>query len=167
VRQDGETKADAKVQPNGKALVPKYVKLRGKPLDYVAIDENQLSKEDLKSLKFSMQKATQVPIKLEVDSNLLCFLCGGNYDCTRCIVCGASFDKPDKLKNHIRKHSDEELMIDCARCRDRFKFMAKHSYTSTRIQEKENGNDTPVFNGLQNFMPPPMPLRGQDTKIKG
>jgi len=93
VRQDGEIKGDTKaLQPNGKPAVPKFVKLKGKPIDYVAIDENQLSKEDLKTLKFSMQKATQAPIKIEVDCNLLCLLCGGNYDCTRCIVCGYHYE---------------------------------------------------------------------------
>jgi hypothetical protein len=52
VTLNGEVK-DQKSASTAK-FVPKYMKLKGKPIDYVAIDESQLSKEDLKSLKFSM-----------------------------------------------------------------------------------------------------------------
>jgi hypothetical protein len=34
------------------------MKLRGKALDYVAMDESQLSKDDLKSLKVTLQRVT-------------------------------------------------------------------------------------------------------------
>jgi len=75
-------------------------------------------------------------------------------------VCGYSYDSPLKLKLHLARHNPSELLIDCIRCGDKFRFMDK------RKQVRSTDDENP-FARLKNFMPPPMPIRVFDGKIKG